>query len=486
MKNRFTKAIQQWVKSNNAKSSCLQAVVLAVTVVVLSGGAAANTPSARQPNVILIFVDDMGYGDLGCYGSNKNRTPHIDKMAAEGMKFTDFYVACSVCSPSRAALLTGCYPRRVNLHVDENNLCVLFPGARKGLNPKEITIAEILKTRGYNTACIGKWHLGDHPDFLPTKQGFDVYYGIPYSNDMNRKQVPLPLMRHETVIEAPVNQDTVTRRYTEEAIQFIKHSQDTPFFVYLPHAMVHLPLHASANFKGKSANGLYGDATEEIDWSTGEIFKTLKDLGLDDNTLVIFTSDNGSTGQNGGSNVPLRGRKGRTDEGGMRIPCLMRFPGKIPANSLCSEVTGTIDLLPTLAALSGAHVPKDRIIDGKNIWNLMTGATDAVSPHEAFYYYQMDQLQCVRSGKWKLHLPMESKKRNWGDPEGKTPMRLYDLTNDIHEDHDLSEEHPDVVERLLKLAQDMRQDIGDLDKAGINQRPAGWVETPQPQLLKQP
>ncbi|MCP4453900.1 MAG: sulfatase [Planctomycetes bacterium] len=465
------------------RRACLIAIGLALTAAAISGCEKLTTGSANRPNVILIFIDDMGYGDLGCFGSTKNRTPHIDRMAAEGMRFTDFYVACSVCTPSRAALLTGCYPSRVNMHVDEENLCVLFPGARKGLNPKEVTIAEMLKARGYNTACIGKWHLGDHPDFLPTKQGFDSYYGIPYSNDMNRKPIPLPLMRNETVIEAPVEQPTLTKRYTEEAVKFIKQSQNTPFFLYLPHAMVHLPLHASAAFKGKSANGLYGDATEELDWSTGEILKTLKALDMDDNTLVIFTSDNGSTGRNGGSNVPLNGRKGRTDEGGMRVPCVMRYPGKIPANTVCSEVSGTIDFLPTLAALSGGDMAWDRIIDGKNIWPLMTGTANAKSPHEAFYYYQMDQLQCVRSGQWKLHLPMASKKRNWGKPEGETQVKLFDLSEDIHEDRDLSAQFPDVVKRLLILADKIRHDIGDEGWEGENQRPAGWVDQPKPQLL---
>lgn len=463
----------------------LKSIGLGMAVTAILGCTTIPAESLEKPNFIVIFIDDMGYGDLGCYGSKKNRTPNLDQMAAEGMQFTDFYVASSVCTPSRAALLTGCYPQRVNLHVDENNRCVLFPGARKGLNPKEITIAEILKAQGYNTACIGKWHLGDHPDFLPTKQGFDYYYGIPYSNDMHRKPIPLPLMRNEEVIEAPVKQSTITKRYTMEAITFIRNSKGTPFFLYLPHSMVHLPLHASEAFKGKSSNGIYGDATEEIDWSTGEIIKTVKELEIDDKTLIIFTSDNGSTGKHGGSNVPLRGNKGRTDEGGMRVPCIMRCPGTIPAGTTCSEVSGTIDLLPTLAALSGTTIPEDRIIDGRNIWTLMTGALGVKSPHEAFYYYQMDQLQCVRSGKWKLHLPMESKKKNWGKPEGKTSLKLFDLTKDIHEDHDLSAQHPEVVEKILKLATDMKHDIGDLDQNGVNQRPAGWVEKPQPQLLEE-
>jgi arylsulfatase A len=469
--------------ANYSRRMFLKSMGMGFTAISLPGCATFNTQSDK-PNIIVIFVDDMGYSDIGCYGSKNNRTPNLDQMAAEGMKFTDFYVACSVCTPSRAALLTGCYPRRVNLHVDEDNLCVLFPGARKGLNPDEITIAEMLKIQGYNTACIGKWHLGDHPEFLPTKQGFDYYFGIPYSNDMDREDIPLPLMRNEEVIEAPVKQETLTKRYTEEAIKFIKNSEGTPFFLYLPHSMVHVPLYANTEFRGKSANGIYGDATEEIDWSTGEIIRTLKELGIDENTLVVFTSDNGATPAAYASNIPLRGHKGRTDEGGMRVPCLMRYPGKIPANRKCSEVSATIDFLPTLAVLSGAEIPKDRMLDGKNIWDLMKGTPGSKSPHEVFYYYQMDQLQCVRSGKWKLHLAMEAKKRNWGKPEGKTPLQLFNLETDIHEDNDLSAQHPDVVARLLKLAENMKNDIGNLDQIGINQRPAGWVEKPMPQLLK--
>ena len=444
-----------------------------------------------KPNFIVIFVDDLGYGDLGCFGSKKNRTPHIDQMATEGVKFTDFYVACSVCTPSRAALLTGCYPQRVNMYKDEEERCVLFPSSPKGLHPDEITIAEILREQGYKTACIGKWHLGDQPEFLPTRQGFDYYFGIPYSNDMGGyvidektmpESVPLPLMRNKEVIEAPAKQEALTKRYTEKAIKFIRKNQDSPFFVYLPHSMVHWPRHASEGFKGKSKNGIYGDALEEVDWSTGEIIKTLKLLGIDDNTLVIFTSDNGADG--GGSNVPLRNEKGTTYEGGMRVPCVMRFPEKIPAGRICREVCSTIDFLPTLIRLSGGAVPKDRIIDGKDIWPLMSGAPGASSPHEAFYYYQIDQLQCVRSGRWKLHLPMENKKRNWGEPVGKTPLQLYDLQNDIHEDKNVADKHPDVVKRLLSLAEKMRKDIGDAGVKGENQRPAGWVKEPKPQLLK--
>jgi len=468
-------------RSAFAKRPTLVLTTFLLGSVMLHAAEPAAGPNTTGPNFVVIFIDDMGYSDIGCFGSKVHRTPNIDRMAEEGMRMTDFYSTCSVCTPSRSSLMTGCYPRRVNMHVDERDLCVLFPGARKGLNPDEITIAEVLKTRGYATACIGKWHLGDHPDFLPTRQGFDYYYGIPYSNDMHRKTIPLPLMRNTTVVEAPVDQDTITRRYTEETIKFITANKDKPFFVYLPHAMVHVPLHPGEAFKGKSSGGAYGDAVEELDWSTGAILDTLEKLGIDDRTLVLFTSDNGSPRQT--SNVPLRGTKGRTDEGGMREPCVVWWPGKIPAGTACSEVTSTIDLLPTFVKLAGAEAPADRIIDGRDIWPLLSGRPGVKSPHEAYYYYQMDQLQAVRSGKWKLFVEMESKKRNWGKPEGRTPAKLFDLSTDIHEDNDVKDQHPEVVARLLALAEKAREDLGDMQRAGKNQRPAGWVETPHPQLL---
>ena len=319
-------------------------------------------------------------------------------MASEGIRLTDFYSTCSVCTPSRASLMTGCYPRRLNMHVDEKNLCVLFPSARKGLNPDEVTVAEILKEQGYETMCIGKWHLGDHPKFMPTNQGFDHYYGIPYSNDMNRKDVPLPLVQDLIVIEESVQRDTtITERYTKEAIKFIKmHSEDS-FFLYLPHTAVHLPLVPGKQFQGTSKDGAYGDWVQEVDWSMGQLFKVLKELGIDKETLVLFTSDNGSAREKQGSNLPLRGRKGRTDEGGMRVPCIVRWPGKIPAGSSSDALTSTIDVLPTLASLAGGSVPVDKVIDGKNIWSILNGQTSS-DPREAFYYYQMDQLQAVRSG----------------------------------------------------------------------------------------
>ena len=436
--------------------------------------------AASPPNIILVFMDDLGYADIGPFGATRQKTPHLDQMAAEGMRLTDFYSTCSVCTPSRSSLMTGCYPRRINMHVDEKNLCVLFPAARKGLSPDEVTIAELLKQQGYATACLGKWHLGDHPDFLPTNQGFDYYFGIPYSNDMNRKEVPLPLVRNETVIEVPVKQETITRRYTQEAVRFITTNKKRPFFLYLPHTAVHLPLFPGKSFHGKSQNGRYGDWIEEVDASMGTIFKTLKSEGLDNNTLVLFTSDNGSRQK--GSNDPLRGKKGRTDEGGMRVPCVVRWPGKIPAGSSSGEITATIDLLPTFAKLAGTSAPTDRTIDGKDIWPILSGQAQARSPHEAFYYYQMDQLQAVRSGPWKLFVAMDAKKRNWGKPEPAQPLKLFNLATDIHEDTNLATAKPEVVKRLLALAEKARQDLGDTGRPGAGQRKAGWVEKAAPRL----
>ncbi len=448
---------------------------------------AGSGTGGRPPNFIIIFCDDLGYGDLGCFGSNKHRTPDIDRMAAEGIRFTSFYVTSGVCTPSRSSLMTGCYPRRINMHQNDDGLCVLFPVNKKGLNPEEITIAEILKERGYATACIGKWHLGDQPQFLPTRQGFDYYFGIPYSNDMGGKpggkRPPLPLLRNETVIEAPANQNTLTKRYTEEVLKFITSNKDKPFFVYLPHTMPHNPVHSSDNFRGKSANKGYGDCVEEIDWSTGRILETLKKLGIDERTLVVFTSDNGASNRFGGGNGPLRGHKGSTWEGGMREPCVMRWPGKISAGKTCDELSSTMDLLPTFARLAGTKPPRDRIIDGKDIRPLIAGKKGAKSPHKAFYYYQIDQLQAVRSGRWKLHLPMKMKKRNWGKGIPDTPLQLYDLKADIGETTNVAAEHPDMVKRLLTLAERAREDLGDVNHKGKHQRPAGWVENSQPLLL---
>ena len=452
---------------------------LSLVTLLLSACAVLGLEERRKPNFILVYIDDMGYGDLGCFGSEVNRTPHLDAMAAEGMRLTDFYVASSVCTPSRAALMTGNYPQRVGLHLDERELCVLFPGGRKGINPDELTLAESLKEAGYATACVGKWHLGDQLEFLPTRHGFDEYYGIPYSNDMIARtgpgRPPLPLMRDEVVIEAPAVQDTLTKRFTEESVRFIREHADEPFFLYIPHAMVHLPLHASDEFRDKSANGIYGDAVEELDASMGAIIATLREEGIAEDTMIVFTSDNGSRGDNGGSNGPLRGRKGQTWEGGQRVPCIAWWPGEIPAGSVCGELTAAFDLFPTFANIAGARSPE---MDGRDIGALLRDEADATSPHEVFYYYQMNQLQAVRSGRWKLHLSLADKRRNWGKSEGPAPLQLFDLKAEISEETDVSKEHPEVVARLTALAEEARAALGDIDRAGAEQREAGWVDEP--------
>lgn len=448
------------------------------------GLAESNSESdANKPNIILISMDDLGYGDLGCYGAKKQQTPVIDQMAKDGMRFTHFYSTSGVCTPSRASLLTGCYPRRLNLHVDENGKWVLFPVAKKGLHPDEVTFAEVLKSQGYATACIGKWHLGDQPEFLPTRQGFDYYFGIPYSNDMHRQHAPLPLLKNETVIEAPVTQPTITTRYTDEAIEFIEQHSDQPFLVYLPHTSVHLPLFPGKAFLGKSDNGAYGDWIEEVDASTDRIMKTLDRLKLTDNTLVIFTSDNGSNQRNGGSNAPLKGKKGSTDEGGMRVPCIMRWPKKIPANSTCDQLASTLDMLPTFAHFAGATLSNDRVIDGHDIHRLMFAEPGAASPHEAFFYYHTDQLQAVRRDQWKLVLPQKSKRIGWSGKKENTKLQLFDVVKDPREKNDLAQQHPDVVQRLQAFAEAARKELGDFDQPGSGQRKAGWVADPVP-LMK--
>lgn len=418
--------------------------------------------SGDKPNFIIIFTDDQGYADVGCYGAQGFETPNLDRMATEGIKFTDFYAAAAVCSPSRAALLTGCYPQRVSIPR------VLFPRDNIGLNPDEVTIADILKTRGYATACIGKWHLGHLPQFLPTRQGFDYYFGLPYSNDMK----PLPLIEGKETIELKPDQSRLTRRYTEKAVEFIKKNSKRPFFLYLPHTMPHVPLYVSEEFKGKSKRGLYGDVIMELDWSVGEILRTLKELGIDEKTLIIFTSDNGpwlSMGENGGSAKPLRDGKLTTYEGGLRVPCIIRQPGTIPAGAVCTEIASTMDFLPTLAVLAGAKPPEDRIIDGKNIWALLTNPK-AKTPHKAFFYYFESQLEAVRAGKWKLVLPHKHRDKF-------VPTALYNLQEDIGEQKDVSAENPEVVKYLSSLADKMRQELGDkvVPTEGRSVRPPGKV-----------
>jgi arylsulfatase A len=438
----------------------------------------------RPPNVIIILTDDQGYNDLGCYGSPQIRTPRIDQMAAQGMRFTDFYSPAPVCTPTRAGLLTGCYPQRISMCIfpqerpngDQGH--VLFTQSRHGLNPSEITIAEMLKQRGYSTGMLGKWHLGDAPEFLPTKQGFDWYLGIPYSNDMP----PHALMRDEKVIEQPVDQNTLTQRYTEAAVKFIKASKDKPFFLYFAHNMPHVPIHASEKFRGKSARGLYGDVIEELDWSTGQVLDALKEAGVDENTFVVFTSDNGPwhmRGEAGGSAFPLRAGKGTTYEGGMRIPCIMRWPGKIPAGKTCKEPLSHLDLLPTIAAITASSPPTDRTIDGKDISAIMMAKPDAKNPHEAFYYFADGSLMAVRSGKWKLKLPSTLKDETYytklETPDAKIPRALYDLELDPGEQKSVLADHPDVAKRLTELADHARADMGDVRRGitGKDVRPVG-------------
>ncbi|HWA97803.1 MAG TPA: sulfatase [Pirellulales bacterium] len=456
--------------------------------------------SERPPNFVIIFVDNLGNGDLGCTGSTVQKTPNIDRMAAEGTRLTSFYVASGVCTPSRAALMTGCYPRRVNMHVNGSGGAVLRPIDPKGLNPDETTIAEVLKSRGYTTGCFGKWHLGDQPIFLPTRQGFDEFFGIPYSDDMTKDKFPdtwpeLPLMRGERVIEAPPDRDYLVRRTTEEVISFIERNRQRPFFAYVPHTMPGSTQHpfSSPAFRGKSANGDYGDSVEELDWSTGEILGTLKRLGLDEQTLVIWTSDNGAVRRNPqqGSCAPYRGFGYSTAEGAMRMPCIVRWPGKIPASRVCDELCSSMDLLPTLAAASGAALP-EHAIDGHDIGDILLGASDAHSPwdDEGFCYYDMGQLQAVRAGAWKLYLPLTKKLARTTKGSAPAPMELYDVRNDVAEQSEVSAQHADVVERLTAMATRARQVLGDIDPSGNDpsgsdlpgsgQRPAGWVEHPVP------
>ena len=458
------------------------------TILLTLFGVWAMHAAAAAPNYVLIFCDDLGYGDLGCYGSTKNRTPRIDAMAKEGMRFTSFLSSSPVCTPSRASLLTGCYARRVGMHEDFTGHWVLIPRSRRGMHADEWTLPEMLKAKGYATACIGKWHLGDQPPHLPTAHGFDEYYGIPYSNDMasaRRGDPPLPLVQDTKVIEAPANQATLTKRYTREAIQFIERNKSKPFFLYLPHTFPHLPLFASKEFHGKSANGRYGDSVEEIDWSTGKILDALKQHGLDKNTLVIFTSDNGSNGRNGGSNAPLSGAKGGTMEGGMRVPMIARWPGRIPAGGTCNELSSTMDFLPTFAALSGGLLSANKI-DGHDITPLLTGTKGAASPYEVFYYYRRRQLQAVRWGDWKWHLPLANTFPNWTTANQKgrgRPGKLVNLKTDLAEKVDVTAANPKVMVKMRELVAQAEATLGNEDRQGKEQRPATTLKSSKPMVL---
>jgi arylsulfatase A len=458
----------------------------------------SKTWSAEEkPNFIFILADDMGYGDIGPFGSTKNRTPNLDRMAREGMKLTSFYAA-PVCTPSRAQILTGCYAKRVSLPN------VLQPRSPIGLNTNEHTIASELRSLGYATIAIGKWHVGDDRIFLPTRFGFDHYLGLPYSNDMGGEvpgkdadgtdpwkkkhgNPPLPLVRDEEVIETlkPDDQDKLTALYTEEAIKFIRENKDHPFFLYLPHTAVHVPLHPGRNFKGKSGNGPYCDWVEEVDWCVGQVMDAVRETGLERKTLIVFSSDNGpwlAKGTNAGTAGPLRGGKGGTYEGGVREPTLAWWPGKVLAGSVCDAVAANFDFLPTFVKLAGGEVLADHKIDGKDISSLLFGQSQE-SPHEAHYYFSGTSLQAVRSGPWKLAItPQYEGMGHYSEDEagmGKpfTP-RLYNLEEDIGERKDVAKYHPDVVTRLLGYVAEMEKDLGANKANGSGVREPGRVARP--------
>jgi len=457
------------------RRDALKSLGLAAAAVALPRRARAAGASDRPPNFVVIFIDDMGYGDIEPFGSTLNHTPHLSRMAKEGMTLTSFYVAAPVCTPSRAALMTGCYPKRVGLDRGSWGV-VLLPKDAHGLNSNEVTVAEVLKRAGYATGCFGKWHLGDQPQFLPTRHGFDTYVGIPYSNDMwpenprakrwKNGVCPLPVLRGEKVVDVVETMDDqaqLCKRFTDEAVRFIRDNRDRPFFCYLPHAFVHHPRAARQAFleKAKNPDKVTGAQIEEVDSSVGQILQTLRDLDLAENTLVLFTSDNG--GARGCINKPLRGGKGTPWEGGMREPTTAWWPGRVPAGTVCDAVATTMDVLPTLAALAGTKPPADRIIDGHDIRPLLFGQPGAASPWDAFLYYQTNRLRAVRSGQWKLF----------------ADGRLYDLDADIGETTNVAKQHPDVVARLRAHLDKARADLGDGNTPGANCRPVGLVENPR-------
>ena len=437
----------------------------------------------QMPNIILINCDDLGYGDLGCYGSKMNQTPNIDFIAENGLKLTDFYMASPVCSPSRGGMLTGCYPPRIGFG-DFEGETVLFPGQGVGLSGKEETIAEMLRQSGYITKIIGKWHCGDQPEFLPTRHGFDSYFGLPYSNDMgiqegnagsefSRRETfpPLPLVDNEQIIEEQPDMAALTERYTEHAVRFIRENREKPFFLYLAHMYVHLPIYAQDRFMKQSQNGRYGAAVECVDWSLQVLLHELKELSIQENTLVIFTSDNGSRGidEEGCSNAPLRGGKQTTWEGGQRVPCIFYWPGHIKAGRISSEIAASIDFLPSFASLTGKKLRGNKI-DGKDISQFLLG-NEEKSPRDTFVYFRMNELQAIRYGRYKLHFYRE----NTGVKE------LYNLHTDVSEENNIYEQHPDIVQKINEIADRYRSEIGDSSRniKGSENRPAGVVSSPQ-------
>lgn len=464
-----------------------RSVALTTLLFALAAAAAAED---RPPNFVLIYCDDLGYGDLSCYGRQEYKTPNLDRLAVEGMRFTDFHVAAAVCSASRAALLTGCYPQRVGI------LGALGPDAKHGIHADETLLPEMLKERGYSTAIYGKWHLGHHPPFLPKQHGFDEYFGLPYSNDMwpfhpTATHFPaLPLIEGDKTVHLNPDQTRLTEWYTSKAIKFIEANREKPFFLYLPHSMPHVPLFVGYDHYGKTGAGLYADVITELDDSTGRILDTLKRLNLAENTVVVFSSDNGpwlSYGNHAGSRAHFREGKGTTFEGGMRVPMIARWPGRIPAGATCDELASTMDILPTFAAIAGGSLPRDRKIDGHDIRPLLFSEKDAKSSYEAFYYYWNDGLDAIRSGPWKLHFahsfpsltgaPGRSGRPS-GITQGKIEQSLFNLVDDPAESRDVSADHPKIVAQLEELAEVARTDLGDSHRkqSGKNRRPAGRLQ----------
>lgn len=471
----------------------------------------AFAADASRPNIVLIFADDLGYSDIGCFGAKDIRTPNIDRLATEGTRFTSFYVSQPVCTASRASLMTGCYANRVGLAGALNHT------SKVGIHADEVLLPELLQQRGYTTAIFGKWHLGHRPEFSPLRHGFHEFLGIPYSNDNGPlhpvvKTIPsLPLIDGEKTAELDPDQSRFTRRFTERAIQFLERHREQPFFLYVPHVMPHVPIFASETFKGRSARGLYGDVVEELDWSVGQILAALKNLKLEDNTLVIFTSDNGpflSYGEHAGSANPFREGKLTTFEGGVRTPCLMRWPAKIPAGRTCDEPVASIDLLPTIAKLIGAPLP-EQPIDGLDVWPILSGQPDARTPHESLLFYSGDELQAIRSGDWKLHFAHDyltvagppgraGKPANFENMKPKSieesgirgiasrhgyevrriEQSLFNLKDDPGESRNVADQNLDIVRRLESLAEQARADLGDSlgNRRGSGVRAAERVE----------
>ena len=430
----------------------------------------------KKTNFIIFFTDDQGYNDVGCFDSPNIKTPYLDQMAAEGMKFTNFY-AQPVCGPSRAALLTASYPIRTG---EPKNT----KGLHTKLHPKEVTIAEVLKTNGYQTACIGKWHVGEEPNQMPLNQGFDYFFGTPKPNGHTKliEQAPfrcIIMQNKDTikVINTVEEMGQLTKIYTKEATNFIKRNKNKPFFLYLPHTMPHVPLGASKDFRGKSAGGFYGDVIEELDWSMGEVLKTLKEEGLEENTLVIFTSDNGpwieeQIGDHGGSAFPLRGNKMQTWEGGVRVPAIMQWKGKIPENVVSDALLTTMDFLPTFADISGAVISKEVTLDGKSFKDVLLKNKE--SQHDRFYYYSYTHLQAVRDKEWKLVLPRKAKPKymKWAarKVEAVDEILLFNLKNDKEEQYNLADQNPEKVKELMLLIEEGRKELGDHDRIGEGAR----------------